>query len=51
MHARANEKITRLLSTFAEAVPPPLEMAQAMTGLSEGLNLEGDVLFALLPVR
>jgi hypothetical protein len=47
---KSNEKITKLLSIFDEAVPAPLDMAQAMTGLSEGLNLEGDVLFALLPV-
>jgi hypothetical protein len=47
---QSNEKITKLLSIFAEAVPAPLDMAQAMTGLSEGLNLDGDVLFALLPV-
>lgn len=45
----ANDKISQLLEIFTEAVPPPLFMAQAMTGLSEGLNLEGDVLFALLP--
>jgi hypothetical protein len=46
----SNDKITKLLGIFAEAVPAPLDMAQAMTGLSEGLNLEGDILFALLPV-
>jgi hypothetical protein len=47
---QSNEKISKLLGIFAEAVPAPLDMAQAMTGLSQGLNLEGDVLFALLPV-
>ncbi|MDZ4659714.1 MAG: hypothetical protein SH868_19240 [Bythopirellula sp.] len=45
----ANDKIVRFVSVFREGIPAPLEMAQAMTGLSEGLQLEGDLLFALLP--
>jgi hypothetical protein len=44
-----NDKIFQLISIYEEGVPAPLDMVQAMTGLSEGLELNGDVLFALLP--
>ena len=44
-----NDKVMRFVSVFREGLPAPLEMAKAMTGLSAGLNLEGDLLFALLP--
>lgn len=44
-----NDKIFQLTSIYEEAVPTPLDLVQAMTGLSEGLELNGDVLFALLP--
>lgn len=47
---KSNAKISKLLGTFNEAIPAPLDIAKTMTGLSEGLNLDGDVLFALLPV-
>ncbi len=44
-----NDKIVKFVDIYREGLPAPLEMAQAMTGLSKGLNLHGDVLFALLP--
>jgi hypothetical protein len=44
-----NDKVFQLVSIYEEGVPGPLDMVQAMTGLSEGLELNGDVLFALLP--
>jgi hypothetical protein len=44
-----NDKIFQLINIYEEGVPAPLDMVQAMTGLSEGLELNGDVLFALLP--
>jgi hypothetical protein len=44
-----NDKIIQLINIYEEGVPAPLDMVQAMTGLSEGLELNGDVLFALLP--
>lgn len=44
-----NDKIFQLISIYEEGIPAPLDMVQAMTGLSEGLELNGDVLFALLP--
>jgi hypothetical protein len=44
-----NDKIFQLISIYEEGLPAPLDMVQAMTGLSEGLELNGDVLFALLP--
>jgi hypothetical protein len=44
-----NDKIFQFLSIYEEGMPSPLDLVQAMTGLSEGLELSGDVLFALLP--
>ena len=44
-----NDKIVKFVEIFNEELPAPLAMAQAMTGLSDGLDLNGDVLFALLP--
>ncbi len=44
-----NDKIVKFVEIFNEDLPAPLAMAQAMTGLSEGLDLNGDILFALLP--
>lgn len=45
----ANDKIVKFVGVFHDGLPAPLEMVQAMTGLSAGLNLEGDLLFGLLP--
>jgi hypothetical protein len=44
-----NDKIFQFLSIYEDGMPAPLDLVQAMTGLSEGLELNGDVLFALLP--
>jgi hypothetical protein len=44
-----NDKIFQFISIYEEGMPAPLDLVQAMTGLSEGLELSGDVLFALLP--
>jgi hypothetical protein len=45
-----SDKIVKFVEIFNEELPAPLAMAQAMTGLSEGLDLNGDALFALLPM-
>ncbi len=47
----ANDKIVKFVGVFHDGLPAPLEMVQAMTGLSTGLDLEGDLLFALLPTN
>lgn len=45
----ANDRIVKFVGVFHDGLPAPLEMVQAMTGLSAGLNLEDDLLFGLLP--
>lgn len=45
----ASEKCAQLMQVFDVASPAPLELAKFSTGLGEGVDLEGDVLAALLP--
>lgn len=46
----ANEKIARFIGIFERGLPGPLDVAMAVTGLASGLDVEGDALFAILPV-
>ena len=44
-----NGKAEKLIEIFEVPFPAPLTFVQFATGLSDGLNLEGDLLMALLP--
>ncbi len=46
---RFNAKAAQLTKMFELPVPPPLTFVQFATGLSEGLDLDGDLLLAVLP--
>ncbi len=47
--SEASDKCEQLMRMFDVASPAPLVLAKLSTGLDEGLDLEGDVLAALLP--
>lgn len=47
---QTNDRLAKFLNIYQEGLPDPLQMAQAITGLSAGLDLEGDIILALSPI-
>ncbi|WP_146450494.1 hypothetical protein [Bythopirellula polymerisocia] len=46
--ASSDQKVARLTTLFNPGVPTPLGLAKAITGIPEGIDLEGDAVFAYL---
>ncbi len=46
--AATDQKVARLISLFHPDLPSPLNLARSITGLSQGIDYQGDALFAYL---